>query len=255
MKSDFGEVKVTVEGAVAVVDFSRPPYNYFDITLIRDIATALEAIDAEPGLRAAVLASDGKAFCAGAAFSGNEAGSADPDAVYGEALRLFRARTPLVGAIQGPAIGGGLGLALVPDFRVASPDARFAANFVKLGINPGFGLTHTLPRLIGQQAASDLFYTGRRINAEEALKIGLVDRLAPAESLRQSAIAYAAEIAENAPLALTATRGIMRAGLAEAVERQTQIESRQQLTLFATADFREGVKAVGERRPGNWTAA
>ena len=255
MSTRFGDVSLTREGAVGLVVIHRPPNNFFDLALIGEIAEALETVDGEPTLRAAVLASDGKAFCAGASFTGDESGSADPGRLYREALRLFRTRKPLVGAIHGPAIGGGLGLALVPDFRVVSPDARFAANFVKIGIHPGFGLTHTLPRLVGQRTAADLFLTGRRINGEEALRIGLADRLVPAKDVRAGALAYAAEIAENAPLALIATRATLREGLADAVERQTAIESGEQIALFATQDFREGVKAVSERRQGNWTAS
>jgi enoyl-CoA hydratase/carnithine racemase len=257
MNTQFGDVTVASEGHVAVVSFSRPPSNFFDLALIVNLADALEAVDSERELRAVVLASEGKAFCAGANFGGSEKTGvrAEPIALYREANRLFDTRKPIVGAIQGPAIGGGLGLALVADFRVVAPEARFAANFVKIGIHPGFGLTHTLPRVIGQQEAALLFYTGRRIDGEEALRIGLADILVPVVDLRARAVALAAEIAENAPLAVEATRATMRAGLAEAIGKQSERESAEQMALFQTADFREGVKAVSERRNGRWVAA
>ena len=156
-------------------------------------------------------------------------------------------------AIQGAAIGGGLGLALVADFRVASPEARFAANFVKIGIHPGFGLTYTLPRLIGAQKAAMMFYTGRRIAAEEAVAWGLADVLVESVRLREDAIELAAEIAENAPLAVVSTRATMRRGLADAVKAQTDLEFTEQSWLMRTEDHREGVKAVAERRPGRFT--
>lgn len=124
----------------------------------------------------------------------------EPD-LYRAAVRLFECPKPIVAALQGPAIGGGLGLALVADFRAAAPEARFAANFVKLCIHPGFGISATLPRLIGQQRASLMLYTGRRIKAEEAVAWGLADMLAPQDQLRAAACALAAEIAEAAPLA------------------------------------------------------
>jgi enoyl-CoA hydratase/carnithine racemase len=257
MNTQFGEVIVASEGHVAVISFSRPPNNFFDFALIVSLADAFEAVDTDRELRAIVLASEGKAFCAGASFSGSE-GSGDrgePVALYREGNRLFNTRKPIVGAIHGPAIGGGLGLALVPDFRVVAPEARFAANFVKIGIHPGFGLTHTLPRVIGQQEAALLFYTGRRIDGEEALRIGLADILVPAADLRVRAIALAAEIAENAPLAVEATRATMRADLAKTIGKQSERESAAQTALFKTADFREGVKAVSERRRGRWMAA
>ncbi|OYW93218.1 MAG: enoyl-CoA hydratase, partial [Caulobacterales bacterium 32-67-6] len=116
----------------------------------------------------------------------------------------------------------------------------------------GFGLTHTLPRVIGAQRANLMFLTGRRIRADEALAWGLVDELVPADELRQSAFALAAELAENAPLAVVATRKTTRSQLAEAVRAATTHEHQQQTILRATEDFAEGVAAVNERRPGQF---
>src|SRR5690606_4453570 len=121
---------------------------------------------------------------------------------------------PIVVAVQGAAVGAGLGLALVGDFRVAAPEARFTANFVKLGFHPGFGLTHTLPLLIGQQRANLMFLTGRRIKPDEALAWGLVDQVCEAPVLLPTAQALAREIAENAPLAVVATKKTLRGDLA-----------------------------------------
>jgi enoyl-CoA hydratase/carnithine racemase len=172
--------------------------------------------------------------------------------LYREGARLFRAKKPIVAAIHGPAIGGGLGLALVGDFRVVSPEARFAANFAKLGIHPGFGLTVTLPALIGQQQATLMFYTGRRLTGEEAVKIGLGDVLAPHETVREEAVKLASEIAENAPLAVVSVRATMRQGLADRVAKQTEHELKEQQWLRATEDAQEGIRAVAERRPGKF---
>jgi len=172
--------------------------------------------------------------------------------LYEMAWRLFRSNTPVVAAVQGAAVGAGLGLALAADFRVAAPEARFTANFVKLGFHPGFGLTHTLPRLVGAQRAELMFLTGRRLKAEEALAWGLVDEVVPAEELRAAALRLAQEIAENAPLALTATRGTLRAGLAEAVRAATLREHYEQSGLRLTEDYAEGLRAVAERRAGNF---
>lgn len=248
-----GDVTRSDIGAVAVVEIHRPPHNYFDLALVRDLASTFEEIDEIAGLRAIVLASEGKSFCAGADFSGNEgADGADPMDLYREALRLFATRKPIVAAIQGAAIGGGLGLALAADFRVAAPEARFAANFVKLNLHAGFGLTHTLPRLLGVQRAAHLLYSGRRVTGDEALALGLADAVASLDKLRDTAIAFAAEIADNAPLAVEATRATLRAGLAEAVAMQVEQEAAEQRRLFATHDYAEGVAAVRERRPGQW---
>jgi enoyl-CoA hydratase/carnithine racemase len=158
----------------------------------------------------------------------------------------------VVAAIQGAAVGGGLGLALVADFRVVSPESRLAANFVKLGIHPGFGLTYTLPRLIGLQRASMMFLTGRRITGAEAVSMGLADVLTPVETLREAARKLAAEIAEGAPLAVRSTRATLRSGLAQAVKAQTAHELTEQTWLARTEDHREGVRAVNERRAGQF---
>lgn len=263
----YGDVTVQIEGHVALVEIHRPPHNHFDAPLIENLADAFEALDQDPECRSVMLASEGKSFCAGANFKQRVSGANEEVAseevarrevassttlLYQNAVRLFACSKPIVAAIQGAAVGGGLGLALVADFRVVSPDARFAANFVKLGIHPGFGLTYTLPRLIGMQRANLMFYTGRRIAGEQAVEWGLGDLLAPADRLRSEALALAVEIAEGAPLAVQSTRSTMRLGLADAVKTHTAREHSEQSRLFKTEDHKEGVRAVGERRPGQF---
>jgi enoyl-CoA hydratase/carnithine racemase len=253
----YGDVSVILKEHVAIVEIHRPPHNHFDAKLIEDLADAFEALDRDPACRALVLSSEGKSFCAGADFGPRVSTASDlsysTSRLYQNAVRLFVCEKPIVAAIQGAAVGGGLGLALVADFRVVSPDARFAANFVKLGIHPGFGLTYTLPRVIGIQRATLMFYTGRRITGEEALEWGLGDVLAPPDRLRDEATKLAAEIAECAPLAVRSTRATMRRGLADAVRAQTDHEHAEQSLLFQTDDHREGVRAVSERRPGRFS--
>lgn len=260
------DLGVDLAGHVATVEIRRPPHNFFDLALIQALAQAFEALDADPACRAIVLAAQGKSFCAGASFGdgsqldaegripgGSGAGNAQP--LYVEAVRLFRTRKPIVAAIQGPAIGGGLGLALVADFRVACPEARFGANFTRLGFHPGFGLTVTLPELVGPRNAALLFYTSRRVKGEEALAMGLADVLVPLERVRGAAQALAGEIAACAPLAVVATRATLRAGLAERVRAATVHELAEQDRLRKTSDFREGVRASAERRAPNFTGA
>jgi len=203
-----------------------------------------------------ILASEGKSFCAGANFSKeNEIATGGASRLYQQAVRLFSCKKPVIAEIQGAAVGGGLGLALVADFRVASTEAKFAGNFVKLGIHPGFGLTYTLPRLIGIQRANLMFLTGRRIDAQTALHWGLADVLASPEQLRVESMKLAKEIAEGAPLAVESTRATLRSGIAEAVKRQTDHEFAEQTWLARTADHAEGIRAVSERRSGNFKRA
>lgn len=246
---DMIDVDYTVEGAVAIVRFSRGRQNHFSTGLIAALADAFEEAERNPEVRAMVLASSGRNFCAGADLvSGREV----PALLYDQALRLFSITKPIVAAVQGAAIGGGLGLALAADFRIVAKSSRLSANFVKIGIHPGFAITHVLPRVVGHQKAAELLYTGRRLDGEEAVAIQLADRLVDEDGLLDAALALAGEIAANAPLAVEATRATMRMGLVEAIRERTAHEAAEQLRLRDTADFAEGVRAVAERRPGNW---
>ena len=250
----------TDRGHVAELVFSHPPHNHATVEVLAGIADQLDAIDAEPAIRAVVLASEGRIFCAGAdlaskgGFGGS--GTGDPlDEFYAQALRLFAARTPIVAAIQGAAIGAGLGLACVADFRVAAPEARFSGNFTRLGFHPGFGLTVTLPRLIGIQRASEMFLTSGRYRPEQVMNWGLVDRLTLTGEARAGAHELARDIAANAPLAIVSTRATLRMGLADAVRAQLVREHGEQKWLQQTADYAEGVASVFERREARFTGA
>lgn len=252
------DVFVGQDGHVALIEIRRPPNNFFDQILLADIADALEALDRDPKCRAVVLAAQGKSFCAGADLArGNplvQEGAARKLAphLYLEAARMFRSKKPIVAAVQGAATGGGLGLALMPDFRVASPSARFWANFTKLGFHCGFGLSLTLPRLVGEQKASLLLLGGQRVTGEEAVAMGMADILATDETVRERAIELAREIAGNSPLAVASMRHTLRRGLAEAVEAATERELVEQGWQRQTEDFKEGVKAMAERRAPNF---
>jgi enoyl-CoA hydratase/carnithine racemase len=255
MSATYKDIGISNEGPVGVVEIRRPPHNFFDNALINQIADAFEAFDRDANIRAYVLCSQGKSFCAGADFQNRPStGSAGEGGkhLYKEATRLFRARKPSVAAVQGPAIGGGLGLALMTDFRVTCTEGRFSANFTRLGFHPGFSLTFTLPRLVGQQKANLMFYTGRRVGGEEAYAWGMADVLVPLAEVRKAAIGLAKEIADSAPLAVLSTRETMRRGFADAAEIATERELVEQDWLRKTEDFKEGVKSYAEKRVGNW---
>ncbi len=254
----YGDIEVRREGNVATLEIQRPPNNFFDVDLINDLGDAFDALDEDIETRTLVLCSQGKHFCAGNNFADSarnavrERPQGEGNPLYTAAVRLFSARKPVIAAVQGAAVGGGFGLAVMADYRVVSPAARFTANFAKLGFHPGFGLTHTLPRIIGQQKANLLFQTGRRINGETAYEWGLADILTDADELRSAAQNLAAEIAEGAPLAVQSVRATMREGLPEAVKVATDWENAEQARLQKTEDHKEGVRAVAERRPGNF---
>jgi enoyl-CoA hydratase/carnithine racemase len=252
----FKDIGVEKRGHVALVEIRRPPNNFFDAALIGEIAAAFESLDADADCRALVLAAQGKAFCAGANFGDSDSDGREllsgprPGAahLYLEGNRLFRTKKPIVAAVHGAAVGGGLGLAMVADFRVTCPEARFSANFTRLGFHPGFGLTVTLPAVIGPTKAALMFYTSRRVRGDEAHAFGLADVLVPQDQVRQASLSLAAEIAENSPLGLIATRATLRGDLADRVRAATEHELAEQSRLRKTEDFKEGVKAMAERR-------
>ena len=280
-------VTISFDGAVATVEMRRPPHNFFTIGLITQLADAFEDLEADRRCHSIVLAAQGASFCAGADFTkreppGRDAAAAAPapqgdetsrerpveisrdaapaqrspralNPIYAEALRLFACGKPVVAAVHGAAVGGGLGLALVADFRVTCPEARFSANFNRLGFHPGFGLSVTLPRLVGPQQAALLFYTGRRIGGEQALAIGLADVLVAQDQVRAEAARLALEIAISAPLALQSTRASLRRGLVEQIRAAVAHESTEQNAQFKTADFVEGVAAMAARREPRFT--
>ena len=258
------DIAIEKNDHVALVEIQRPPNNFFDIALIQDIAAAFEGFDEDGDIRAIVLAAQGKAFCAGANFGDGSAldnnGQRPTELsrqqavqhLYMEGNRLFRTKKPIIAAVHGAAVGGGLGLAMVADFRVTCPEARFCANFTRLGFHPGFGLTVTLPAVIGQTKAAMMFYTSRRVPGDEAFKMGLADVLVPQDQVREAALKLAAEIAENSPLGLVATRTTMRGDIADRVRAATEHELQEQTRLRATDDFKEGVKAMAERRVPNF---
>jgi 2-(1,2-epoxy-1,2-dihydrophenyl)acetyl-CoA isomerase len=248
----FGDVTARVEPSrVAEVEMHRPPANYFDAVLLAGVVDAITWA-AGQGARAVVLCSEGRHFCAGLDFGRTAA--PEPEALrslYALAVELVDSPVPVVVAAQGAAIGGGLGLALAADFRVAAPDSRFAANFARLGFHQGFGLSVTLPRAVGHQAALDLLTTGRRIDGTEALRIGLCDRLE--EDPRAGAHALAAEIAASAPLAVASIRATLRHGLRDRFAEAVDHERTVQTELMTTDDFREGIAASLGRRPPDFT--
>ncbi len=243
---------------VGEILFSRPPHNFASPALIGKIADALEAFDAAPNIRCSVLVAEGKSFCGGADLGGDDSlvGQAGMDVVgqlYQQAARLHRRKKPMIAAVQGAAVGAGLGLALAADFRVASPEARFSANFVRLGFHPGFGLTHSVPRLIGAHRASWMMLSAERVKPDVALEWGLIDKLTPLAGLLAEAHRMADEIAQNAPLALIAVRKTMLAGVADQMEAAMRQEHAEQTILKATADYKEGVASVFERRDAHFS--
>jgi 2-(1,2-epoxy-1,2-dihydrophenyl)acetyl-CoA isomerase len=240
-----------VEEFVSVVSLQRPPNNFFDTALLGAVADAYEALAEDTSCRAIVLRSEGRHFCAGLDFAHNR--EQDIAALYRNALRVFAAPLPVVAAVQGAAIGGGLGLALSADFRIATPKSRFSANFSRLGFHHGFGLTVTLPRVVGEQRAADLLYSGRRVDGGEARALGLCDELVDDDHLLPAATAYARTLAGAGPLAVRSIRATLRQGLVDRLRLAMDHECAEQERLRHSSDFAEGIAASAARREPRFT--
>jgi enoyl-CoA hydratase/carnithine racemase len=244
------DLSVSVVDRVAVLEIRRAPANYFDHSLLQLLADAGEELAGGRQARVILLCSEGKHFCAGANFG---AGALRDDrdrsatALYEQATRLFELELPVVAAVQGSAVGGGLGLACAADFRVASARSRFHPNFSALGFHHGFGLSATLPRIVGSQRALELLVTSRRLSGEEAFAMGLVDRLAAEGAERDEALALAAELAALAPLAVRSIKQTMKGGLASDVRAALGRELHEQQRLWRTEDSKIGIAASLER--------
>ena len=242
----FKDISVSIKQHLAYVEINRPPNNFFDADLIQQIADAYESLDEEDECRVILLKSEGKNFCAGANFGQDEDmldKSVPYKKLYAQAVRLFRTRKPVIAVVQGAAIGGGLGLALSADFRVACHEARFAANFAKLGFHPGFGSSITLPRVVGVQKAMDMLFTARRVTGEEAFKIGLADKFCSKDKILEEAEQLAMEIASSAPMAVESIRSTLRGNLADQIEQIVDWELSEQVRLQKTEDFKTGIAA------------
>jgi 2-(1,2-epoxy-1,2-dihydrophenyl)acetyl-CoA isomerase len=258
MSEQFGDISVDIgEDYVALVEIHRPPNNFMDIALLSSLSDAYSALDADDSCRAVVLATEGKHFCGGADFSAPN----DPDlmddeeapSLYQVGTRLFRNTKPVVAAVQGSAIGGGMGLACSADFRIGCSEVRMAAVFARLGFHHGFGLTVSLPLLVGHQRALELLYTGRRVNGEEAAALGLLDQIVDRSEVRSAAWTLAAEIAKSSPAAIRSIRETMRGPIAIAVSDAAVREGTEQTRLRRTEDFAEGVSAMSARREPKFT--
>ena len=248
---NFDDILVVINGHIATITIQRPPNNFFDYLLIQQIADALVELDDHNECRVVILTSEGKNFCAGANFSQDKEmmNKTNPySKLYTEAVRLFRTKKPVIAAVQGAAVGGGLGLALAADFRIASPESRFSANFSKLGFHQGFGSSVTLPRVVGQQNAAMMLYTAKRVKGDEALALGLVDYLVASSDILKKANEFAAEIASSAPMAVESIRSTLKGNIADQVEEIVAWELSEQIRLQSSDDFKEGIAASLERR-------
>lgn len=237
------KVETTIEpGGVGVVTFGEPPNNYLNICLLTAIIDGLTQLDAHRDCRVTLLRSEGRHFCAGRDFSAPREAGDSSELLYGEAARLFRLTKPWVALVQGGAIGSGFGLAVAADFRIATSTAYFHPNFVKVGIHHGFGLSLTLPAVVGEHRARRMLYLGDRVPAAAAGALGLADVvLEPHQDLLAEGRIFTGRLASLSPAALAAIRKTCRQELTEeryraAVAHESAEQSRLQASREETRE-------------------
>jgi enoyl-CoA hydratase/carnithine racemase len=248
-------VRYEARDRVGVITLDRPDRNSMTPELLDAFARASAAARADAEIRALVVTGTGSCFSAGADFkAGLQRGGDDlapterSYAMYEPFLSLLDVEVPIIGALNGHAIGGGFGLALVCDLRVAALEGKYGANFVALGLAPGMAISHLLPRLVGVARASELLFTGRLVDGAEAARLGLVNRAVPATQALEESLALARAIAANAPFALRATKAALRRSVTLDVRAAARAEAIDQAASLAMQDAREGMSALLEKR-------
>ena len=258
------ELLYDVQDRVGVITFNRPDrMNTITPKMLDALSARLLEADADREVRAIVITGNGRAWCAGldvgAAVSGDGIGSEGSSSANGEfnlrdapPVVLHKIDTPTIAALNGGAAGYGLDLALGCDIRVASESAKLSAAYTARGLVPESGGTWLLPRIVGWSTAAELLFTARTLSAQDALDLGLVSRVVPADEIQPTAMALAAEIAANAPLAIRASKRLMRHAMTESLEDHVQRQYLALLPLFGTKDFREGLASFLDKRPADF---
>lgn len=273
MNRDVGRERVSepirfeVNDAIATITIDVPEQRnaISDSSVLEALLAALARADTQPGIRVAILTGKGPVFSSGGNLKQMGANGGLNDALPARTrlnykqgiqrlpLALERMEVPVIAAVNGPAIGAGCDLACLCDIRIAAASARFAESFVKLGLVPGDGGAWLLPRIVGFAKASEMALTGEPIDAQEALRFGLVSQVVPDAELLPTARSIARKIAENAPHAVRMTRRLLREAWANRLETVLDLSASYQALAHATEDHREAVDAMLNKRKAQFT--
>jgi enoyl-CoA hydratase/carnithine racemase len=250
-------IRLDIENGIATLTLDRPEVrNAMTAEMGRRVASAVERLNADDSVRVVVVTGAGRAFSAGgdldslardAGLGGHGEGLGGGASFYRLYLSVARLAVPSIAAINGHAIGAGLCFALACDLRVMHEDAKLGMTFVKIGIHPGMAATWNLPRVVGPARAADLLYTGRLVGAQEAASMGLVNRVAGAD-FADVVRGLARSIAANGPIAVRALKDTLRGSETRTIDEALVREANAQAMTFETADAREGIAAVKEKR-------
>ncbi len=247
---------------IARVTFNRPDrLNALSWAMVDEYLAVVRALGEDETVRVLILTGAGRGFCAGLDLKQRDdalGGGDDVLTVYRRQEKIGALATalraiphPVIAAVNGPAAGGGLAIALAADMRVCAPEASFHASFVRIGLSAcDAGVSYTLPRLVGLGLASELMMTGRAVDAEEAVRIGLVNRVVPTAELQDAALALGADIAANSPFGVWMTKKVLERNVdAPGIEAAVELENRTQVLATRTEDSTEALTAFREKRP------
>ena len=266
-KSTTDELLVDQQGNIAIITLNRPErLNAISRVMLNELSTKMIEADKDPEIRCIILTGAGRGFCSGLDLvavgqggigSENDKGDKPPRQLFD--LRdapinvMWHMDTPVVCALNGAAAGYGMDIALLSDIRIAARSSNMAAVTAKRNVVPESGGTWLLPRLIGWAKASELYFRGRVVDAQECLEIGLVNIVVEDDKLMETAMEWATDIAENAPLAVQTTKRMMRMGLEQSYDTSVDQLMAHLGGMFASEDFKEGVSAFLEHRKPNFT--
>jgi enoyl-CoA hydratase len=253
---------------IARVTFNRPDrLNALSWPMVDEYLNLVQALGEDEALRVIILTGAGRGFCAGLDLKQRDdalGGADDVYTVYRRQEKVSALATalraiphPVIAAVNGPAAGGGLAIALASDMRLCAPEASFHASFVRIGLSAcDAGVSYTLPRIVGLGLASELMMTGRAVDAEEAARIGLVNRLVPADELQEAALALAEGIAANSPFGVWMTKKVLERNIdAPGIEAAVELENRTQVLATRTEDMTEALAAFRDKRPARFSWA
>ena len=245
------------KGHVAVITLNRPDNrNSMTPELFAAFEAIIDRVRADAEVRCVVLTGRGRCFSSGADFKSqiqSDAGGATLShersyAMYMPFLKVLDIEVPVIGALNGHAVGGGFGLSLVCDLRIANRGSKYGANFARLGLSSGMGISYILPRLVGPACASELMLTGRLVLGDEAESIGLVNRAVETDEVLPVAMEMAEAISKNAPIAVRFIKKSIYEGLGWEVRRAAFQEAMAQAITIDTEDVNEGIAALLEKR-------
>ncbi len=255
-------LRVEVDGAVATLTLDRPEaLNALTVPVKVALRQAFESLSADRAVRAVILTGAGRAFCAGQDLAEREQPDAAPLEAevrdrYNPIIRAIRSMgQPVMAAVNGVAAGAGASLALACDLRICAEEARFVLAFGRIGLVPDSGATWFLPRIVGPAKAAELALVGDQVDATEALRLGLVSRVVPADRLLVEARALAERIAEGAPLAMALTKEALQRSATITLDEALEGEAKLQGIAGASRDHAEGLAAFREKRPPRFTGS